>query len=146
MFYAYKAIQMYSSRPLRTWQFQHLASWPSRQKEISCKVKRKQEHTHTYTHTHTQTHTHTHTDDFHCVLTRKANIQMTHTQVQNWKILCQLRVSLILTSHTMHTCMYVRTIPRLNHCGQDSKIQFTVYDSQTPVTLKQSQGHQTYYE
>ena len=42
--------------------------------------------------------------------------------------------------------MYVRTIQRLNYGGQESKEQCAVYDSDTPVTLKQSQGHQTWFE
>ena len=35
--------------------------------------------------------------------------------------------------------MYVSTIQRYNYCGQESKKQFAVYDSHTPVTLKQGQ-------
>ena len=31
----------------------------------------------------------------------------------------------------------------LNYSGQESKKQIVVYDSDTPVTLKQDQGHQT---
>ena len=42
--------------------------------------------------------------------------------------------------------MYVRTIQCLNYSGQDSKTKLTGYDSYTPVTLKQSQGHQTWYD
>ena len=42
--------------------------------------------------------------------------------------------------------MYVKTIQHLNYRGQDSKKQFAVYDSDTPVTLKQSQGQQTWHE
>ena len=42
--------------------------------------------------------------------------------------------------------MYVRTIQLLNYGGQESKKQFAVYDSEKPVTLKQGQGHQTWYE
>ena len=42
--------------------------------------------------------------------------------------------------------MYVGTTQHLNHGGQDSKKQFAVYDSDTSVTLKQDQGHQTWYE
>ena len=38
--------------------------------------------------------------------------------------------------------MYVRTIQCLNCGGQESKEQFAVHDSDTPVTLKQGQGHQ----
>ena len=34
----------------------------------------------------------------------------------------------------------------LNYSGQESKKQIVVYDSDTPVTLKQDQGHQTWYE
>ena len=41
--------------------------------------------------------------------------------------------------------MYVRTII-LNYCGQESKKQFAVYDSDTPVTLKHGQCHQTWYK
>ena len=42
--------------------------------------------------------------------------------------------------------MYVRTIQRLNYYGQESKKQFAAYDSEIPVTLKQGQGHQTWYK
>ena len=36
---------------------------------------------------------------------------------------------------------------RLNHRRQEPKhIEFTVYIFETPVTLKQSQGHQTYID
>ena len=41
---------------------------------------------------------------------------------------------------------YVSNIQRLNFTGQESKKQFAVYDSDTPVTLKHGQGHQTWYE
>ena len=34
----------------------------------------------------------------------------------------------------------------LNYSGQESKKQIVVYDSDTPVTLKQDQGHQTWSE
>ena len=34
----------------------------------------------------------------------------------------------------------------LNYSGQESKKQFEVYDCDTPVTLKQGQGHQTWFE
>ena len=41
--------------------------------------------------------------------------------------------------------MYVATIHRLHYKGQKSKTRnFAVYISHKPVTLKQSQGHQTY--
>ena len=42
--------------------------------------------------------------------------------------------------------MYVRIIQHLNYGGQESKKQFAVYDSDTPVTLKQGRGHQTWYK
>ena len=42
--------------------------------------------------------------------------------------------------------MYVRTIQHLNYGGQESKQRFAVHDSDTPVTLKQGQGNQTWYE
>ena len=42
--------------------------------------------------------------------------------------------------------MDVRRIQRLNYSRQESKKQFAVYDSDTPVTLKQGQSHQTQYE
>ena len=43
--------------------------------------------------------------------------------------------------------LYVRNTQHLNNSGQESKKQqFAVYDSDTPVTLKQDQGHQTWYE
>ena len=42
--------------------------------------------------------------------------------------------------------MYVATVHHLNYSGQESKKQLAVYDSDTSVTLKYSQGHQTWYE
>ena len=42
--------------------------------------------------------------------------------------------------------MYERTIQRLNYSGQESKKKLAVHDSDTPVTLKQCQGHQTWFE
>ena len=39
--------------------------------------------------------------------------------------------------------MYVRTIQLLNYSGQECKKQLAVQDSDTPVTLKEGQGHQT---
>ena len=42
--------------------------------------------------------------------------------------------------------MYVRTIRCLNYDGQESKKQFAVYDSDKPVTLKQGQSQQTWYD
>ena len=41
--------------------------------------------------------------------------------------------------------MYVRTIQCFKYSGQKFKKQFAVYDSDTPVTFKQGQGHQTGY-
>ena len=41
--------------------------------------------------------------------------------------------------------MYVRTIQHLNYSGQESKNKSGVHNSDTPVTLKQGQGHQTWY-
>ena len=35
---------------------------------------------------------------------------------------------------------------RLNYGGQESKNKFAVYDYDTPVTFKQGQGHQSWYE
>ena len=40
--------------------------------------------------------------------------------------------------------MYVASIQRLNY--KNLKKQFAVYDSDTPVTLKQDQGHETCYD
>ena len=42
--------------------------------------------------------------------------------------------------------MYVRTIQRFNYSGQGPGKQFAVCGSDTPVTLKQGQDHQTWYE
>ena len=47
--------------------------------------------------------------------------------------------------------LYVATIQHLNYSKQESKqhskkAQFALFISDTPVTLKQSQGHQTYNE
>ena len=43
--------------------------------------------------------------------------------------------------------MHVATIQRLNYSGQESKKkQITVYDSDTPVTLKYGQGHHAWYK
>ena len=41
--------------------------------------------------------------------------------------------------------MNVGTIKRLNYGGQESKKQFTVCNSDTPVTLKQGQRHAAWY-
>ena len=41
--------------------------------------------------------------------------------------------------------MYTRII-HINYGEQESKKQFSVYDSDIPATLKQGQGHQTWYE
>ena len=42
--------------------------------------------------------------------------------------------------------MYVTTIQRLNYSEQESEKQFAVYDSDSPVILKQGQSHQNWYE
>ena len=42
--------------------------------------------------------------------------------------------------------MCVRTIQRLNYGGQESKKRSAVYDSDTPMTLKEGQGNQPWYE
>ena len=42
-----------------------------------------------------------------------------------------------------HVC---RVIQHLNSSGQESQKQFAVYDSDTPVTWKQGQGQQTWYD
>ena len=42
--------------------------------------------------------------------------------------------------------VFVRTMQHLIYSGQGSKKQLAVYDFDTTVTLKQSQGHQTWYE
>ena len=42
--------------------------------------------------------------------------------------------------------MYVRTLQCLNYSGPQSRKQFAVDDSDTPVTLKQGQGHKTWCE
>ena len=39
--------------------------------------------------------------------------------------------------------LYIATTQRLNYRGQESETQFAVYISDTRVTLKQTQGHQT---
>ena len=59
-------------------------------------------------------------------------------------------MSLKYTSHTKHTVltfsMHVRTIQHLNYGEQEYQNQFLVDYSDTPVTSKQGQGHQTWYE
>ena len=55
------------------------------------------------------------------------------------------------TTHTKHRAtdlfhVLLRTIQRFNYGKQESKKQFAAYDSNTPVTSKQGQGHQTWYE
>ena len=42
--------------------------------------------------------------------------------------------------------MYIATLQQFDYSGQKSKKQFAVYDSDTPVTLKQGQDHQTQYD
>ena len=46
----------------------------------------------------------------------------------------------------LYSVYIVRTIQHLNYGGQESKKQSAVYDSDAPVTLKQDQGCQTWYE
>ena len=41
--------------------------------------------------------------------------------------------------------IYVRTKHRLNYGRQESERQLAVYDSDTPVPLKQGKGHQTWW-
>ena len=41
--------------------------------------------------------------------------------------------------------MYVVSIRCLNYSGQESETQFTVYVSNTAVTLEKGLGHQTWY-
>ena len=49
-------------------------------------------------------------------------------------------------SHKAYCDWSIRTTQCLNYSGQESRKQFAVYDSDTPVTLKQGQGHQTWYD
>ena len=80
---------------------------------------------------------------------------MTHIQVQNWKKKNTKKNMVVKPlKHTpvpesilfLIFLMYVKTIQHLNYSGQESKKQFAVYESQIPVTLKEGQGHQTWYE
>ena len=64
---------------------------------------------------------------------------MSHIQVQDWKK-C-IVVSLKYTSVT-RSSLYML----FNYSEHKSKEQIAVHDSDTPVTLKQGQGHQTWYE
>ena len=78
---------------------------------------------------------------------------MTHNQVQN-QTKQKKSVSYapqIHISQTKHRAlyffkMYVAFMHCLNYNGQESKKQFAVYDSDTPVTLKYGQSHQTWYK
>ena len=69
---------------------------------------------------------------------------MTHIQVQNEK---NVLVMSLQYSPATQSILYlfflknVRTTKRLNDCGQHSEQQDAVSDSDTPVTVKQSQGH-----
>ena len=51
-----------------------------------------------------------------------------------------------VTKHTVQDLLKIRTIQHLNQGGQESEIQFAIYDSDTSLILKQGQGHQTWYE
>ena len=42
--------------------------------------------------------------------------------------------------------LHIRTIQRLKYGGQKSIKEFSVSDVNIPVTLKQGQGHQTWYK
>ena len=42
--------------------------------------------------------------------------------------------------------MYVATIKHFNYSKQESKKIFAVYYSDTPVTLRQGQGHKTWHQ
>ena len=43
--------------------------------------------------------------------------------------------------------MYEATLQHLNYSGQESRTHYAVYNiSDTPLTLKQGQGQQTWYE
>ena len=64
-----------------------------------------------------------------------------------------MSVTLLSRKHTSHTkytvpdlFMYIRTIQRLNYNRQKSRKQVAVYESDIPMTLKQGQGHKTWYE
>lgn len=47
------------------------------------------------------------------------------------------------TKHTMPGLFSVCSIRRLNYSEQEPKTLFPAYDFDTPMTLKQSQGHKT---
>ena len=78
---------------------------------------------------------------------------MIYIQVQNWKkyvLVNKLHPLITHQSHTKHTVLdffdVCSSISCLNYSGRESKKQFAVYDSDTPVTLKSGHRHQSWYE
>ena len=73
------------------------------------------------------------------LLTRRANAQMTHIQVQNWKNGISY-VSKIHTSHTKHTMPDLFNVCKkhttFKQGGQESRTKFAVYDSLHACDLK----------
>ena len=74
---------------------------------------------------------------------------MTHIQVPNQKNVLVMSPKYKLVTQSI-LCLisltYVVTLRCLNYTGQESKQQSAVYDSDTPVTLKNGQAHQTWCE
>ena len=69
--------------------------------------------------------------------TRRANSQTTQIQVQNRiAFVMSLKYTPVAKSILIFL-VCVRFTQHLNHGGQESEKQFAVYDSDTPVTLKQ---------
>ena len=81
---------------------------------------------------------------------RKANAKTNSDSSAKLKKIVLVMLFKFITNMQSTLCLtfsvHVRTIQCLNYSGQDSKTKFTGYDSNTPVTLKQSQGHQTWYD
>ena len=78
---------------------------------------------------------------------KRTNDSHSHAKLQTKEILV---MSVIHTGHTKHTLLVLFKMysnhTLLNFSGSNSKKQFAVYDSDIPVTLKQGQGHQFWYE
>ena len=73
------------------------------------------------------------------ILTRRESALMTHIQVQNWRkcVVMSLKYTPVTQSIIcLIFFMCVATMHCLNYSGQNSKEQFSVYDSDIPLTIK----------
>ena len=66
-------------------------------------------------------------------------------KMEKKEVLCLLKYTSAIQS-ILYLIFLVRSNHHLKYSGLESKKQFAVYNSDIPVTLKPSQGHQTWYE